>query len=163
MSLDYTALVLGRSTPAQIVARLYPDETDRPEFDTSGRLWVGDDRPRRGYTLFVAPRDGGHFDASLGSDGPWVARELPAHVSVEFALDKDRLDIVAAATLEKLARLLETGGEDVAFVQNGSLMLLRRCGGELKRYRASFWETLEPDEIPPMFRIPDATPSEQGH
>lgn len=161
MALDYKAIVLGRTTPEQMAARLYPDDTDRPRFDVSRKLWVGDDRPRRGYTLYIVRRKDGYVDASEGHDGPWIEKELPAHLQVEFVLDKERPgSIVNPAVLEKLARLLETGDEDVMVIQNGDILLLRRSDGELKRYRAGFWETMPPEAIPPVFRIPAAAPSE---
>jgi hypothetical protein len=161
MAIDITATVLEKIDPAEIVARLYPDEATRPRFEVHGQVLIGDDRPGRGYTLYVAQGEDGYVEATAGDDGPVITKEPGEYGDVEFVLDKFKEpSVVDAAVLDMLARLLETGDEDVVVVQNGQILLLSRCDGELRRYEAGFWEAVTPDAIPPLFRIPAAEPEE---
>jgi hypothetical protein len=160
MALEFTVAVCGRSTPDQIVVRLYPDDQDRPRFRVSRGVWFGNDRPRRGFTLHVASEKQGYFGVTAGDDGPVVETQPAEYVHVGFVLDKERAGRVNREVLELLARLLATGDEDVLFIQNSDILLLCRHDGAVTRYAAGFWETLRPDEIPAAFRVAPATPPE---
>jgi hypothetical protein len=73
--------------------------------------------------------------------GMWVW-EPAAHVSVSFHMDKFADPAWRARNvLTVVARVLDTGPEDAAFVFNWDYLLLRRVDGRLTKHRrATWWE-----------------------
>ncbi len=129
------------------MSRLYPAESGQPEFIRLDGLWVADERERLGFILRLRQGMRGYFDAEA-DDEAWTW-EPDVYVNLGFVLEKEAPQTTTYRhMLEMVARILATGNEDAALIQNGNYLLLRRRAGKLERLPAGFWDSVHPSELP---------------
>jgi len=138
MSLDYDLIIDGIIDPRIIAERLSLDFNGRQklvESKISADLFA-----TRGWSITIASCEGYYVDANTGQ-APWEW-ELGPCVLVNFELDTLQLELASVSAARAVARILATGPEDCAFVQNGDWLLLTRFSGKLCKYqREGWWES----------------------
>ncbi len=118
MALEYALIVVGRASVSEMRARL--DVSADAPFGVSLR------RGKRGY-----------FES-----GAWTL-EPDTYLQVGFRVDKEADPRnVARSLVDVVERALAGGEEDIAFIQNGDVLVLERVGGEVRRLRVGFWDNL---------------------
>lgn len=138
MAVEYRLTLAGDLPAEQVAARLMPDPADRPTADGSGVVLGVDLRNRYGFSLTVRSAVNGYVEAA-SEDGVWEW-EPPAYVAVTFRMTKDGgYEEGLAHMLPAVSRVLASGPEDAALVQNGDWLLLTRLGGVLRKHRRAQW------------------------
>jgi hypothetical protein len=152
MALECSLILSGNPSPEALIYRLFPEAAKRPDFEVCGGVWVVDLRVRMGFVLRLHQGTQGYFEAEAGGD-IWTW-EPDAYLNLGFGFDKEFPRSTAHRhMLKMIARLLTTGHEDVALIQNGNELLLHREAGKLTRFPAQgFWESLEPADVPEVLK-----------
>jgi hypothetical protein len=147
MAIEFSLILSGPTAPEGIISRLHPAESGRPEFIRLDGIWVADERERLGFILRLRQGEQGYFEAEAG-DEVWTW-EPDVYVNLGFVLEKEAPRPTAyRQMLEMVERVLATGNEDAALIQNGNYLLLRRRAGKLHRVPAGFWNSLDRSQIP---------------
>ena len=136
MAIEYALVVLGRSVPEDMASRL---GLQRRDFEISKGVWTADLRRERGFILILRSARHGYFES-----GDWRLepdRYLYVGFRADKAADPQMRDRTLFATVE---RALGTGDEDMAFIQNGEVLVLERTGGEVRRLPVAFWNNVDP-------------------
>jgi hypothetical protein len=154
MAIECSLILAGNSPPEALLSRLFPSAASRPDFDVSGRVWIADLRERMGFELRLLQGTQGYFGAQ--ADKEYWTWELDSYLNLGFRFNKFfARNVSLRHMLEMVARILATGDEDAALIQNGNELLLLREAGKLTRFRAQgFWDSLAPEDIPNTLRIP---------
>ncbi|MBU2668852.1 hypothetical protein KOI35_35615 [Actinoplanes bogorensis] len=137
MAIEYVLILAGRSSVDQVAERASAEPDDRPTGNAP--LLSVDLTDRRGFTLTV--RSGPDRYVSAQGDAGWWEWEPAPFVSLTFRLDKAAdLQRSVLNMLPFVRRVLDSGGEDAAFVQNGDNLLFTRLNGTLvKHHRDDWW------------------------
>ena len=148
MAIEYDLTVAGSTPINQMAERALPDLAERPT--GMPPLLSRDLDDQYGFGVTVLGGTKGYIDA-LSDGGSWTW-EPADYTSVGFRLDKsaDRKWAVINM-LTVVRRVLNTGGEDAAFVLNGDVLLFTRFGGELVKHNRDKWWTnyREADDLIP--------------
>jgi hypothetical protein len=136
MALEYALIVLGRTRPEDMVSRL---GLERRDFELSKGVWTADLRRERGFILHLRSAKHGYFESD-----DWTL-EPDKYLHVGFRADKEAdPQFLARSLIDTVERALATGGEDMAFIQNGEVLVLERTGGEVRRLPVGFWNNVDP-------------------
>ena|SRR5690349_11071778 len=136
MAIEYALVVPGRTSPEEMASRL---GLERGDFEVSKGVWTADLRRDRGFILTLRRAKDGYFESD-----DWTL-EPDKYLHVGFRADKAAPPQVRDRNLLDLVeRALATGDEDMAFIENGEVLVLERAGGELRRVPVGFWNNVEP-------------------
>jgi hypothetical protein len=116
MALEYALIVVGRTSAEQMRARL--------DVPVSAPFSVTLHGGKHGY-----------FESD-----DW-ALEPDKYLHVGFRAEKEADPQVLARNM--IERALATGDEDMAFIQNGEVLVLERTGGEVRRLPVGFWNNVD--------------------
>ncbi len=140
MAVEYRLTLAGDIPVEQVAECAVPDPAERPQPTQFGGMLSARLYDRYGFALSVTPGRNGYYDAQ--DDGSRWEWELDAYVDIDFGTRADDLvDKAIPHMLTVVARVLECRREDVALVQNGSLLLVTRVDGVLRKHnRARWWD-----------------------
>jgi hypothetical protein len=160
MATECSLILAGNSPIDAFLSRLFPSGASQPDFHVSGRVWIADLHERMGFELRLLQGAQGYFGAEAGEE--YWTWELNNYLNLGFRFDKFfPRDVSLRHMLQMVARILETGDEDAAMIQNGNELLLFRKAGKLTRFRAQgFWDSLAPEDIPNTLRVASLTKEE---
>jgi hypothetical protein len=148
MSIDYRLTLAGHTPVGDIARRALPDEQEHVV--QKPRTLSAYLQDTYGFVLDVSSVTGRGFDAE-GDDGV-QAWEPPAYVAVMFSPDREAdTQWFVRNMLTVVGRLLDTGPEDAALIQNGHWLLLRRDDGRLTKHNREIWWNYYPgadDQLP---------------
>jgi hypothetical protein len=117
MAIDYSLIVPGPMTEAELADRLGPAASDA-------------------VTVTITRGKDGYFaDDDLG----WEL-EPKRYVRATFRAANERSDEAATTVAALVQRVLDGGDEDLALLQLGEHLLLERANGEVRRVPSSFWD-----------------------
>lgn len=136
MAIEYALVVLGRTSPEDMASRL---GLERSDFERSKGVWTADLRRERGFILILRSARRGYFESDDWTLEP--DRYLHVGFRADKAADPQMRDRNLLGTVE---RALATGDEDMAFIQNGEVLVLERTGGEVRRLPVGFWNHVDP-------------------
>ena len=120
MAIEYALVVVGRTPVEQM----------------RDRLDVPDDAP---FSVTLHRGKRGYFESD-----DWTL-EPDRYLRVGFRVDKEAdPQFVARTLIDVVQRALATGDEDMAFIQNGDVLVLERTGGEVRRLPVGFWNNVDP-------------------
>ena len=136
MAIEYALVVPGRTSP----------RTWRPASAWNGAtssvskgVWTADLRRDRGFILTLRRAKDGYFESD-----DWTL-EPDKYLHVGFRADKAADPQVRDRNLlDMVERALATGDEDMAFIENGDVLVLERTGGEVRRLPVGFWNNVDP-------------------
>jgi hypothetical protein len=145
MSLDYRLIIDGATDCQAIAERIFPGEVERLD-DNNERNLVGDFYATHGWSVNVVAHEQCYVDADAeGKQWQW---ELEASVAIYFDLDSSQIRLASESAAQAMARILATGPEDCAFVQNADWLLMTRFGGKIcKYYQDLWWEFYEVSDL----------------
>jgi hypothetical protein len=136
MAIEYWLTLAGDVPVEQVAERALPDPDERPT--GTAPLLAADLYDRYGFFITVLAGKNGYIDAE--SDAGMWEWEPANYVEVTFRMEKNAdPDRALLNMLEVVRRVLETGSEDAALVQNGNSLLLTRFDGELVKHRRDSW------------------------
>src|SRR3954447_21317148 len=120
MALEYALVVVGRTSAERLRARL-----DVPE--------------NAPFTITSHRGEHGYFESEHWPLEP--DRYLHVGFRADKGADPQRL---ARSLIDAVERALATGDEDMAFIQNGEVLVLERACGEIRRLPVGFWNNVDP-------------------
>jgi len=136
MAIEYVLVLAGDTPVEEIAERAVPELDGRPV--GIAPLLVADLTDRWGFELIV--RTGRSRYVSAQGDQGWWEWEPEPFVALTFRMDKMAdAGWAVANMLPIVRRVLDTGSENAAFVQNGDVLLLTRFDGQIVKHRRAEW------------------------
>jgi len=140
MSLGYQLMIEAPVTIDAVAQRAFPGVVLQRREDGSaleGDLFLDE---ALGVTIHVAATS--YLDIHDGEKS-WE-REI-ASTNVYFTLDRGRVAEGSMSALRAVRRFLESGPEDVVYIQNFDYLLLSRRDGQIARFNEAMWWSAYPD------------------
>jgi len=136
MSLDYRLTLAGSTPIEQVAERALPEPGERPIGVPP--ILSADLYDQYGFGVTIRAGRNGYVDV-VADEGSWEW-EPEDYVAIGFDVDKFAdMQWVATNMLTVVRRVLATGPEDAALVQNSDVLLLTRFGGVLVKHRRDRW------------------------
>ena len=139
MAIEYALVVLGHTSPEDMASRL---GLPRRAFAISKGVWTADLRRQRGFILYLRSAKDGYFECDEWRLEP--DRYLYIGFRADKAADPQLRD---RNLLETVECALATGDEDIAFIQNGEILVLERTGGITGASRSGSGTTSKRDQL----------------
>jgi hypothetical protein len=131
MAIEYRLILEGEIPPEAMARGAFPEPSDLPAPEVAGRNTIWDLWDRFGFIMQTRISEDGDFSGE--SDGAVFFWRPARYTVLYFRLDKFS-DFNPTENVKTIvSRVLESGDEDAAVLQNGDIIVLR-LAGKLTKY-----------------------------